>query len=144
MKTIQPFVKNLVWAMLLPLFVYSGCSSGDIGTVTGTVTADGKPLPDAMVTFFPRPDGRASSGLTDDEGAYELIYTRDKKGAEIGEHMVQITTAVEGGDYGDTIAPETLPAKYNVASELKREVKPGRNVIDFELDYEGNIIQSAY
>lgn len=128
----------------LVLILGAGCTGGDFGTVTGTVTADGEPLPNAMITFFPRPEGRASKAMTNENGAYELIYSRDRKGALAGEHMVQITTAVETGDYGDVIAPETLPAKYNVASELMEEVKPGRNVIDFALDYEGEIVENAY
>lgn len=144
MKVIQPHLKNLASALLLPLFVCSGCSSGDFGTVTGTVTADGKPLPNAMVSFIPQPDGRASAGMTGDDGSYELIYTQDQKGAKVGEHKVQITTAIESGDYGSKAPRETLPAKYNVASELIREVKPGRNVFDFELDYKGKVIQSGY
>ncbi len=133
-----------LWLALFLLLPCIGCAPGDIGLVEGTVTADGQPVPNAMVTFFPRPDGRASAGLTDEDGRYELTYTRGQMGAKVGEHKVTITTAVDGGDYGDTIAKETLPAKYNLASELMEEVKPGSNTIDFDLDYEGKVMQSAY
>lgn len=132
----------LVFGLSLPFA--TGCASGDIGTVTGTVTAGGEPLAGAMVKFFPRPEGRMSSAMTDEDGNYELIYSRDQKGAKVGEHMVQITTAVETGDYSGTIAKEKLPAKYNLSSELKENVKPGHNEINFDLDFEGEIIQSAY
>jgi hypothetical protein len=121
-----------------------GCTSGDMGTVTGTVQADGKPVPKALVTFFPQPEGRASSGMTDENGHYELVYSRSENGAEVGEHIVRITTAVEGGDYGDTMAKETIPAKYNVNSELVEQVSPGRNDINFDLVLDGRIVQPGY
>lgn len=144
MKTLRFCFDGSCLALGLMLVVCMGCASGDFGTVTGTVKAEGQPLPKAMVKFFPRPEGRASMGMTNENGEYELIYSRDQKGAMVGEHMVQITTAVGGGDYGDKIAPEKLPAKYNLSSELKEQVKPGHNTIDFDLDFEGEIIQSAY
>ncbi len=133
-----------LYLVLLPLVFCLGCASGDVGLVSGTVTADGEPVPNAMVTFYPRPDGRASMGLTDEQGNYELTYTRGQMGAKVGEHKVHITTAVAGGDYGTVVSKETLPAKYNVNSELKADVAPGSNDIDFDLDYKGQILQSAY
>ncbi len=93
--------------------------------------------------FYPIHEGRPSSGKTNHNGEYILLYTADQQGAEIGEHQVRITTATDGGDYGKA-SKETLPAKYNVATELKKEVKAGKNVIDFELDFKGKIIKTAY
>ena len=136
-------ITRVMFALCLPMVVCVGCGSGNMGSVTGTVTADGKPLAGAVVTFSPQPEGRPSSGRTDDNGKYELIYSRSEKGAVIGEHIVRITTADEGGDYGKPI-PETLPAKYNVRSELKEQVAAGKNVIDFQLDYEGKVVQPGY
>lgn len=137
--------------VVLSLAFCMGCNPGNIGTVTGTVKLDGKPLPKAMLTFYPRHEGRASKALTDENGQYELIYTRDINGAEVGQHMIQITTAVEGGDYddggdygGSKIAKELIPSKYNIGSELLKDVEPGSNVIDFDLDSKGEIVQSAY
>ena len=127
----------------------AGCGDSDLGRVTGTIHLDGQPLQDAMVTFYPIASesavksgdrGGASYGRTDANGEYELIYSRTKKGAEIGEHRVVITTLEEGGggDYGPG-TPEKLPKKYNVETALTAEVKPGSNVIDFlDLDSEGD------
>lgn len=128
----------------LLLAISAGCNPGNIGTVSGTVTADGKPLPNAIVKFFPRPEGRASMGKTDEDGSYELVYTRDQNGALVGEHMVQITTAVDSGDYGDKIATELVPAKYNLSSELVENVTSGHNEINFELDLSGEVVQGGY
>lgn len=62
----------------------TGCGSGySLGTVTGTVTLDGKPLPQATVTFS-RGKGRTSVGTTDEQGRYKLLYTVNQQGAEPG------------------------------------------------------------
>ena len=145
------FKKDVVPCALLALFVCVlgvGCADSDLGQVTGTIHLDGQPLEGAMVTFYPIASesvvksgdrGGASYGRTDANGEYELIYSRTKDGAEIGEHKVVITTLEEsgGGDYGPG-TPERLPKKYNVETTLTAEVKPGRNVIDFlDLNSEG-------
>lgn len=142
MKSIQ-LAKLGTLALLC--FAAVGCASGDVGTVTGTVHLDGKPLEGAMITFYPQipagadamEKGGASAGLTDADGKYELIYNRDVKGAEVGKHLVYIETAVEGSGYGEGRAEE-VPKRYNSESELEVEVKPGRNTIDFlDLTSEG-------
>ena len=73
-------------ATLLSLsFVFlSACGGGSdtppLGTVTGVVTLDDKPLSDAEVTFQPE-KGRPSLGKTDSEGNYTLVYTASDNGA---------------------------------------------------------------
>lgn len=123
-----------------------GCSDGNVGTVTGTVHLDGKPLEGAMVTFYPQVAGSdafdsagTSQGLTDANGEYELILSRDAKGAMVGEHVVYIETQEEGGgDYGAG-RKEMVPKRYNSESELKVTVEPGHNTLDFkDLTSEGD------
>jgi hypothetical protein len=110
-----------------------GCGRGDappLGNVTGTVTLDGQPLENAVVTFS-QTGGASSIGKTDANGRYELYYGRDLKGALLGEHTVMITTSTEvGEDCERTKTPETVPAKYNLASELKATVNAGNNTLD--------------
>jgi hypothetical protein len=116
----------------------TGCgSSYSLGTVTGTVTLDGKPLPQATVTFS-RGQGRMSVGTTDEDGRYQLQYSARQKGAEPGSHKVRIATQIEAvSGEGDLAAvqgrKELLPPRYNDKTELTAEVKPGRNTIDFDL-----------
>jgi hypothetical protein len=128
--------------LLLPISLLAGCGSGGMGTVTGTVMADGKPLANATVEFYPEEGGRSSSARTDENGNYELRFGRDEMGALVGQHKVSIQTggAQQEGDYGK-ITRETLPAKYNVSTELLETVSAGANVINFDLDYEGEVIQ---
>ena len=113
-----------------------GCSQGDLpdlAPVSGVVTLDGKPLGNKQVIFMPE-NGRPSMGETDEDGAYELSYTAQIKGAIIGHHAVTITTPPPNqGDGNLKGYKETVPAKYNSKSELKAEVESGRNTLNFEL-----------
>ena len=117
--------------MFLLFAVLAGCGQGDrppLGMVHGTVTLDGKPLAGARLTFEPVEPGRASTGITDDDGKYELIYIRDDRGAKVGGHLVRISAPNPNSD-----GAELLPPRYNTQSTLKKEVKRGDNSIDFPL-----------
>jgi hypothetical protein len=128
----------------------TGCSSGDIGTVTGTVKMDGQPLKGARVTFYPIVEGDdafsnagTSIGRTDENGVYELIFGRGVKGAKVGKHTVHIETGEDfAGGYGGeggSGRQEEVPKKYNSESELVVEVSGGSNTIDFlDLTSEGD------
>jgi hypothetical protein len=107
-----------------------GCNRGDrppLGLVHGKVTLDGKPLPDALVRFFPGEGGRYSMGRTNAEGRYELVYIRKIMGAKVGPHKVMITTADE------THPRELLPPRYHQETTLQAEVQSGENACDFSL-----------
>lgn len=122
-------------ALLGSLF---GCQRGPaLGTVTGTVKVNGQPLPYAYVVFQPiDPPGAYGSAYADETGEYVLQFSRARAGAPVGTHSVSIRAARgEELDEGDVkLARIQIPEKYNSASELKREVKPGSNVHDFDLE----------
>jgi len=105
--------------------------------VSGVVTLDGTPVPNAVINFTPA-NGRPSVGFTDANGEYELIYTASRQGALLGEHTVRIKSAESSGG-GEGNAPkiaaskESIPAKYNTKTELTAQVESGSNTIDFEL-----------
>lgn len=122
------FPVALLACALLTAFV--GCGGYNVAPVTGTVTFEGEPLADARVSFHPE-KGRPSHATTDAQGHYELYYSETVKGAEVGEHRVKITTAIERDD--DTIAKEKLPAKYHSKSKLNETVNGKANVINFKL-----------
>ncbi len=112
------------------------CGSSDqpeLGTVTGKVTMDGKPLAKFWVGFAP-PEGRSSMDMTDEEGRYELLYLHDTPGAKVGPHKVAITTPEED-EFGGEVKNwrELIPARYNRQTELTAEVKSGRNEFNFDL-----------
>ena len=109
----------------------SGCSTSacpSLGTVSGTLTLDGRPLAAATVLFTPEGRGRTSCGTTDSEGRYRLTFLRDMAGATVGRHTVWVTTATE--ENGNR---ETLPDAYHARTTLDATVVLGRNSFDFAL-----------
>jgi hypothetical protein len=120
---------------LLSLFL-TGCGGSEtpeLADVTGTVTLDGRPMANLLVSFNPE-KGRASDGVTDQDGKYQQKYLFDTPGATLGNHKVVITTYIVEDDSPEALkAKEKIPKRYNKNTELKAEVKPGPNVINFEL-----------
>lgn len=124
-----------------------GCGGDglNLADVSGQVTLDGKPVPNATVVYTPQAEGGSPSyGTTDPEGNYNLMFSRDREGVLIGSHSVQVTT--EKMDPSDVAAlkaegeeaPEfvRVPPKYAAKGELVREVEPGKNTINLELTAE--------
>lgn len=134
----------VILAILVPL---SGCSGkGDgprVVRVNGTVTHQGKPIANLLVTFMPT-QGRPSNATTDANGHYELNYTDAEKGALVGHHTVWVTVPLSGAEgmgpqFEPKLAPE-VPAilkKYGTP-ELTPfkdiEVKEDNQVVDLKLD----------
>ena len=143
----QLWVRAMCACLFAAVLASAGCGGGgdsNVGKVSGTVTLDGQPLPNALVTFTPKVGGSPSYGRTDESGEYELSYTRDQQGAVIGEHTVTITT-YDAGDPDEEpplpAVPEKVPTKYNLQTTLTEKVDAGSNTIDFELDSQGRIVQ---
>ena len=121
--------------LLLTFFFVVGCEKGpQLGTVTGTVTYEGKPLNQATV-YFTHESGRAAYARTDESGHYELQFSDGRSGALLGNNAVSIETfRIGADDTGKMVEfPEILPEKYNKASEMTRSIEAGDQVIDFEL-----------
>jgi hypothetical protein len=117
---------------VLLLVLLSGCGGGgpQVAPVSGTVTLDGKPLPNAEVMFVPVGGGRPSTARTVDGGRYELLFKRGQSGAIVGPHSVRIWVSHEV-----VRNPPKIPARYDSQSELRREVKAGEdNVFDFNVE----------
>ena len=126
--------------MLLGLLSVIGCGGvpsdqPETASVTGTVTLNGNPLSNVIVTFSPT-GGRPSVGTTDEYGSYTLQYTAKTPGAVIGEHTVSIAFAEEGdGGYGadeDDVMVSSLPTSASDGS-IKKTVEAGSNEIPIEL-----------
>jgi hypothetical protein len=121
-------------AALTCLFVLGGCSENaeQMYPVTGTVTLDGKPLPDGNIQFVPL-DGKhgAEPGIIKD-GRYELAAIEGQKRVEISASKIILGSSLRGAG-GEPVPEEYLPERYNASSELTADVKPQENVIDFPL-----------
>ena len=142
----------LTFVTLVTLFLFQvGCGPGgdqpELGTVTGTITLDGQPLGGVAVVFQPD-SGRPARGMTDANGKYELTYIRQTKGTKVGPNRVEIAPSEEGeveeAESGEEESQDAaakpksgkraVPARYNVKSELKVDVKSGANTFDFPLE----------
>lgn len=118
--------------MLSGLGIVSGCSKSDrpeLGEVEGVVTMDGKPLANVIIVFKPQ-KGRPATGQTNSEGKYTLTYRAGVSGSKVGPTDVSFEYPIGGSG-------PALPARYSTRSELKAEVKPGRNNLDFALQSGG-------
>ena len=66
-----------------------GCGRREMGPVSGTLTYQGKPVPDAVVKFTAQSRPTAV-GRTDAEGRYTLTTFRKGDGAYGGSHRVMV------------------------------------------------------
>lgn len=86
-------------ALVLGTLAVAGCGGGPkLAPVSGIVTVDGKPYPNAVVSFQPVAmkngdnPGRGSVGKTDKDGKFTLKYEGQEPGAVVGKHVVRIVT----------------------------------------------------
>ena len=88
---------------------------------------DGKPVPLAILMFKPDAEGAHQSvARADDKGVYKAMYYTDLEGVEIGPCTVIVT-------FGMDLSRGSVPPKYSTESELKFEVKPGKNTYNVEM-----------
>lgn len=122
-----PRRRALASALLVAIAILhaTGCWRPEMGTVTGTVTQAGIPVPAAEVTFLTA--GRPTSvGTTDAEGRFTLSTRRLNDGAYAGQHVVVITQSPASARPDKYQSPETTP--------LRAEVVAGRaNTVTFDL-----------
>lgn len=138
------FRRAVVAAALLAA-VGCGGEGSNLAPVSGRVTLDGKPFPNAYVMFQPVATkgndnpGRGSMAVTDADGKFTLRYDGGASGAVIGKHVVRITTRQELDDkaayekYKDTGTPdgELIPNAKGLRTELvPREWHDGSKEFD--------------
>lgn len=114
-------VSQAPWLLVLVHCMLLGCGGPSIKfpdtvPVTGKVTLDGQPLPNATVVFTPSsPKDASALGYTDASGNYELEtgYGAERhKGAPPGEYKVHISTMLPPPPKkGETpVGPAATPA----------------------------------
>lgn len=127
-----------------PLMVSTlGCGSGNKGAVVaGDVTLDGQPLAEGAIKFIPLPGtSGAVTGTEIKDGKYKL---RAETGAGIGPNRVEITAMRKSGKMvqapmgppGTMVEMEVsaVAPRFNTASTLTYDVKPGENNADFAVE----------
>jgi hypothetical protein len=125
---------------LTAVFMSVGCgpSGPALSPAEGTVTLDGRPVPNALVTFAPKDGtGSPSNGLTDAAGNYKLRFNRDRYGVLPGAHNVTVEVekvSAEDVPEGEPV-PEFVPVpkKYARPGELIADVSEDKQQYDFAL-----------
>ena len=126
---------------LLVSLAAAGCRKPEIVPVSGRVTFEGRPVPQAILRFLPESRPMASGG-TDADGRYSLSTKRPGDGGYLGRHKVMIVPwlPVDSDESAEAAAARTrprpdIPKPYHSATTpLSVEVTAkGPNVFDFEL-----------
>ncbi len=135
---------------LLVIACATGCnrSAFSLAPVSGTVTLDGKPLDNGVVSFQPLAtngdnSGPGSSARCDAEGRFTLQtqVVESEPGAVVGEHRVLISStgpaqAIDDSSDTDAVQQvELVPRRYNLETELTFTVpKQGTDKANFALE----------
>jgi hypothetical protein len=131
-------LRRLGWALLLSAsgWVSGGCSQGPAtATVNGEVTLDGKPVPKGHLQFTPVDGQGQTGGALIADGKFTAQIPVAKMKVEI--HAPKVVGKRKAYDtpespWEDEVA-ESLPAKYNVTSDITLDVKPGSQDVKYDL-----------
>lgn len=131
------------------LALIGGCHKSPFALVpvSGTVTMNGQPLANGVVSFQPVATigdnaGPGSSGRCDAAGRFTLATqtVENKPGAVVGEHRVLISMTgpsreiAPDNDEDVVVVKEQVPIRYNLRSELSFTVpSDGTDQANFEL-----------
>jgi hypothetical protein len=108
-------------SLALGVLALAGCGGMKLAPVSGVVTLDGVPYPNAVVSFQPvggqgnENPGRGSVAVTDAQGKFTLKYDNEEPGAVVGKHVVRVVTngvftAAQEGTGSDDAAPKNSKA----------------------------------
>lgn len=136
------------WSLILLLgIVLEGCGGAPadaptVAPVRGKVTRKGQPLKGALVVYSPLAAGEKgsspSTGVTNDQGEYTLVYNRNLDGATIGKNQVRISLGDGLSDEDDSVKDPTEivipPAVGNKEVDVPAEGLNG-GAADFDLDF---------
>lgn len=114
-----------------------------LAEVSGTIRLDGNPLANANV-IFESPDETFSSGRTNGDGKYSLMFNSEQSGVTTGEKVVRIQLGKSFNDGEEEAEPlpadsQELPVSYNSDSQLTATVKAGIQTVDFDLTSDGAV-----
>ena len=147
--SLQSYCQKLL-ALVLTIFtlMITGCGSDspEFVPVSGTVTLNGKPINEVVVTFVPKQDGQPAMGLTDEQGQFSLSTTELDDGVIVGSYYATVRSIDEGAGQVDAQGLSTgirvrprqkslVPQRYALfgTSGLSYEVQVGMEPISIQL-----------
>jgi hypothetical protein len=131
-KSIQKATLLVLLASLLP----GGCAqSATHGTVNGTVTLNGEPLPEGTVRFVPVDGASQTASAMVSEGKFTATVPVGRMRVEFSaSKIVGRQKMYDTADSPEVEAvAELLPPRYNVQSELTLDIQTGSQDAPFEL-----------
>ena len=123
-------------ALIFTAFLFAGCGPAT-GTVSGTVTLDGRPVDNGIISFIPADTTKAQPVTVDIKAGNYTAHL------QTGPTTVQISAPVVTGqrkEYNSPDAPliditeESIPAKYNSDSQLRVDIQRGANTKDWVIE----------
>jgi hypothetical protein len=130
------------WAALAValLVTVSGCGGSRLVKVTGKVTYRGQPVPSTLVTFLPESGSRPSKGLTDDNGNFNLRYSRQEAGATRGACTVVLQYVPSNEEELGKIGPK---ASKELKEVIRRYQAPEKSSLHYEIARSGDHFEIA-
>jgi hypothetical protein len=132
-ERITCLIASVALALLL------GCAAEQQVEVRGKVTLDGKPVEDGTISFVPKTGSQQQAAWGPIKAGEFVIDAA--QGLATGVSRVEIralrsTGRILPSSVGGEPEHEMkdyIPQRYNSASELTAEIKPGPNQVDFDL-----------
>lgn len=114
--------------LLVGLLAFAGCNGQSMADVSGTVKVDGQPLAQGAILFTPVDGKTQTAGGTIDNGHYSVMVPVAAMRVSISQMKFLRKRNLYGpGSPEYTQNQEGLPARYNEKTELRLDVKPGKN-----------------
>jgi hypothetical protein len=140
---VQTFHGLALIALAAAVCLLAGCGSGQLKTavVRGTVTFNGKAVPNGTISFVPA-SGPTATGEIQPDGSYTLTTYHKGDGAVLGQHTVVIVALEDMSkrlpEERNPLPPPIIPLKYTslATSDLRADVKDEENTINFSLEDE--------
>jgi hypothetical protein len=123
-------------ALVVLCVVCPGCSDDKMVRLSGTVTLDGAPLEKGTISLAPADGNAPTAEALVTAGKYEVKTMPGAKNVVIHGLKKVGTRRYHPDDPGSPMVDvneETVPARYNTASELTAAVKAGESKLDFAL-----------
>ena len=134
----------LLASFLFPICVLGcGDSGPHLNNVSGTLTYQGKPVPNVQLSFIPA-DGRPSGGVTDSEGKFDrVMFSPERDGLLTGDYQVVISWQSLEPPASPIDPPPPPPAelrpllkKYGKFDnpQIQVTIEKGQRTLDLNLD----------
>ena len=132
----RPVLYRTVQALgLFLVAALAGCRD-DQGSVTGTVTFDGRPVTTGAITFMKTDGGLVREGAVIRDGFFQARMPPGKYKIEVNAQEVVGKKKQKGFDGNDEeveLTKEMFPDRYNTKTELSKDVSAGANTVILDL-----------